>query len=277
MRCERMREKPLAENGTTVPREGETVHPGGQTVAPKKSRQKSAVSNGTQLLVGVKNTNAWARRCRDVLSEHLSDLGGEDNTSAAERSLIRRAAVLTTELEMLESQFALGGKADVAALDVYVRGAGGLRRLLQTVGIDRKTKPVEGVFSYIARKYPKTEEPPPSSTTEHDGEALMQPLISLSEAINDVTLLGGPFTAASFWTWRVVAKLIDGVRLTEPREIALFEACDRPRLLPTKPSRGASSYPALRSSGWERSFPSARVAVWRAALGSGLEGTHQRR
>ncbi len=53
---------------------GATVHPGGQTVTPKtKSRQRSAVTNGTQLLLGVKNTNAWARRCRDVIASHLSD------------------------------------------------------------------------------------------------------------------------------------------------------------------------------------------------------------
>jgi len=37
----------------------------------------------------------WVRRCKDVIAAHLSDLGGADNTSAAERSIIRRAAVLT--------------------------------------------------------------------------------------------------------------------------------------------------------------------------------------
>ncbi len=29
----------------------------------------------------------------------------------------------------------------------------------------------------------------------------------------------------SFWTWRVIAKLIDGIPLTEQREIDLFEQC----------------------------------------------------
>jgi hypothetical protein len=34
----------------------------------------------------------WVRRCRDIIAAHLSDMGGADNTSAAERSLIRRAS-----------------------------------------------------------------------------------------------------------------------------------------------------------------------------------------
>ena len=38
-------------------------------------------------------------------------------------------------------------------------------------------------------------------------------------------LFGGVLAAASFWTWRTVAKLIDGTPLTEPRELELFKAC----------------------------------------------------
>jgi hypothetical protein len=93
----------------------------------------------------------------------------------------------------------------------------------------------------------------------------MQPLISLSEAINDVTLLGGPFTAASFWTWRVIAKLLDGVRLTEPREIALFEACTG-RIYLRQSHRAVRRLILLcgRRAGKDR-FLSA-CAVWRAAL-----------
>ena len=64
---------------------------------PVPSRQRSRITNG-RLLPG-DNRGSWARRCRDLISEHLSDLGGEDNTSAAEQSLVRRAAVLTVELE----------------------------------------------------------------------------------------------------------------------------------------------------------------------------------
>jgi hypothetical protein len=35
----------------------------------------------------------------------------------------------------------------------------------------------------------------------------MKPAISLSQAMNDVNLLSGPFQAESFWTWKTVAEL----------------------------------------------------------------------
>jgi hypothetical protein len=78
-----------------------------------------------------------------VIAAHLSDLGGpEDNTSAAERSIVRRAAVLTTELERLEVKFALAGAAGAEDLDLYQRTAGNLRRLLEAVGLQRRAREV---------------------------------------------------------------------------------------------------------------------------------------
>ena len=54
--------------------------------------------------------------------EHVADLGGEDNTSAAERSIVRRIAVLTTELEMIETRFATAGNAATTSdIDLYIR------------------------------------------------------------------------------------------------------------------------------------------------------------
>ena len=51
---------------------------------------------------------------KDLIAAHLSDLGGEDNTVAAERSIIRRASVLTVELERLEAKFALAERRATA-------------------------------------------------------------------------------------------------------------------------------------------------------------------
>jgi hypothetical protein len=49
--------------------------------------------------------------------------------------------------------------------------------------------------------------------------------ITLSRSLVEPTLFGKIFAAPSFWTWRVIAKLIDGLPLTEQREVELFEAC----------------------------------------------------
>jgi len=115
---------------------------GRASVVRRKDRQKSRITNGSALLPGVDGRSPWVRRCKDIIAAHLSDLGGEDNTSAAERSLVRRASVLTTELERLEVKFALAGEADVDDLDLYQRTAGNLRRLLEAVGLQRRTRDV---------------------------------------------------------------------------------------------------------------------------------------
>ena len=123
-------------------------------VAPRKGR--SRVSNGNVLIAGVDQRSPWVRRCKDILREHVADLGGVDNCSAAERSIIRRAAVLTTELEQLETQFALAGQADAGQLEVYQRCANSLRRLLEAVGLQRRAKEVPSLSEYL-RSLPKHE------------------------------------------------------------------------------------------------------------------------
>jgi hypothetical protein len=62
---------------------------------------RSRITNGSELLPGIDGRSRWVLRSKDVLAAHLADLGG-DNISAAERSIIRRAAVLNTKLERFD-------------------------------------------------------------------------------------------------------------------------------------------------------------------------------
>ena len=89
------------------------------------------------------------------------------------------------------------------------------------------------------------------------------PAITLTRALSDPSLFGGTFGAPSFWTWKVVAKLIDGIPFAEPREIDLFYECTGRAKLPTKPVRRLFVL-AGRRAGKDR-FESA-VATWRSAL-----------
>lgn len=91
------------------------------------------------------------RRCRDLIELHTSDLGGTEAISEAERSIIRRASVITTELEQLERRFALAGQAAAQDLDLYQRTAGNLRRLLEAVGLQRRARPVQGLPVLLGR------------------------------------------------------------------------------------------------------------------------------
>src|ERR1700722_11160198 len=91
----------------------------------------------------------------------------------------------------------------------------------------------------------------------------MTPAITLTAAMSDPQLFGPVFRAPSFWTWKTVAKLIDGIPLTEQREIDLFTSCTGR----TDAMRGRVQqliFLCGRRSGKDR-FLSA-VAVWRAAL-----------
>jgi hypothetical protein len=119
----------------------QTSPPSRPAVARPKDPQKSRITNGA-LLPGIDGRSAWVRRCKDLLNDHLSDLGGELATSAAERSIVRRACVLTVELERLEKKFALAGEASVEDIDLYQRVANTLRRLLETVGLQRRSRDV---------------------------------------------------------------------------------------------------------------------------------------
>jgi len=89
------------------------------------------------------------RRAKEIIADHLSDLGGIDNCSAAERSIVRRASTLTVELERLEARFATAGEADTADLEVYQRCANSLRRLLEAVGLQRRSRDVTPSLSDI--------------------------------------------------------------------------------------------------------------------------------
>jgi hypothetical protein len=107
---------------------------------PQRSRQRSRVANGSALLPGIDGRSTWVRRAKEIIADHISDLGGIDNCSAAERSIVRRASTLTVELERLEAKFATAGEACTADLETYQRCANSLRRLLEAVGLRRRPR-----------------------------------------------------------------------------------------------------------------------------------------
>jgi hypothetical protein len=91
----------------------------------------------------------------------------------------------------------------------------------------------------------------------------MMPLSSLSQALSDPNLLGKPFQSPSFWTWKTVAKVIDGEPLREQREMELFQESTGRSRWPTAPVRRLIVLVGRR--GGKDRFMSG-VAVWRAAL-----------
>jgi hypothetical protein len=113
-------------------------------IALTQSRVQSAITNGRHLLAGVDARTGWMRRLRDLIAAHTSDLGGEDHISEAERRLIRRAGMLALQAEMMEQKWAIGaeGEAKREELETYQRLANTLRRLLESLGLQRRARDV---------------------------------------------------------------------------------------------------------------------------------------
>lgn len=117
-----------------------------QPAAPySPANNRSKITNGGALFAGatVDGRRSWSRRMRDLLALHISDAGGEDAVSAAEHSIIRRIAAVTIELELLEQRFATSESGATAVdLDLYLRAANSLRRMLEAVGLKRVARDV---------------------------------------------------------------------------------------------------------------------------------------
>jgi hypothetical protein len=81
----------------------------------------------------------WARRYRDLIAAHCQDLGGTDMLSEAQISLIKRASAIELELGQAEGKLSMGEEVD---LDAFTRAAGHLRRIFETLGLERKARDV---------------------------------------------------------------------------------------------------------------------------------------
>jgi len=107
-----------------------------ERAAARAKRPASAITSGRKLFFeGADPNSEFSRRFRDLAGHHVADLGGTGALSAAKLSLCRRAAALEVQCEALEARMSAGEEVD---LDRYGRAASHLRRILETLGIERK-------------------------------------------------------------------------------------------------------------------------------------------
>lgn len=97
-------------------------------------------SRSRPLLTGVDGRTVQARRLRDLIAAHTSELAHEP--SEAEASIIRRASALEVQLEQLEATWISQAPA-TADLEAYSRLSNTLRRHLAAIGLGTK-KPAHG-------------------------------------------------------------------------------------------------------------------------------------
>jgi hypothetical protein len=107
--------------------------------APRPRTLRSKVTNGTRLHAEADGRTLWSRRFRDLVLGHISDLGGRSILSEAQIALIKRAATLEVELERMEGKLSQGEHVD---LDKYGRATGNLRRVLESLGLERRPRDI---------------------------------------------------------------------------------------------------------------------------------------
>ena len=92
-------------------------------------------------------------RYRDVLGELVSDLGGDDLLSEAQRQLCRRATTLALQCEHWDAAAASGESVD---WDLYARTSGHLRRIFETIGLERRARVVSSpIVEHFRRRPPE--------------------------------------------------------------------------------------------------------------------------
>ena len=136
-------------SANTAPSLGASVGPLGRGAARPagRVRTRSRVTTGRKVFVEGDGNSRWARRYRDLIAAHCQDLGGADLLSEAQLSLIRRASAIELELEQAEGRLSMGEAVD---LDAFTRAAGHLRRLFETLGLERRQKDVLPLDEYLA-------------------------------------------------------------------------------------------------------------------------------
>jgi len=124
------------------------ITPGSRTDRARKKADQAAkngdqvpVKAGQNSLPDVDGRSAFARRKRALVGSFLSDLGGPEEVSTAERILADKAATLTLQLQGLEARMEEGDTTHTT-LDLYGRGVGHLNRVLKTMGIKRRARDV---------------------------------------------------------------------------------------------------------------------------------------
>jgi hypothetical protein len=92
-------------------------------------------------------------------------MGGEENVSEVQKQLVSKFATIALQLEVMEAAAIDGNEIDV---DLFGRAAGHLRRIAETLGIERRQRDVSPTLEEIADEIAAEEEAAAQRDAEHE-------------------------------------------------------------------------------------------------------------
>jgi hypothetical protein len=105
------------------------------------------ISNGSSPFLGdVDRRSLQARRHVDLLEDMIADLGGAENCTVAQIEVVRRAAGLGAFCDRCEAAMA---REEEVEFDRYLAACNSLRRLLVTLGLERRARDVTNLSDYL--------------------------------------------------------------------------------------------------------------------------------
>jgi hypothetical protein len=105
----------------------------------ERSKGRSRITNGHEVLPDVDGRRLIARRYRDIIEAIIIDQGGIDRCSESRKQLIRRFAAAAVIAEQMESRLANG---ETISITEHAQLASTLVRIAQRLGINRRFKDI---------------------------------------------------------------------------------------------------------------------------------------
>lgn len=102
-----------------------------------KPQAGTRVGNGKDILAGLDHRSVVMRRYREILSQLVTDMGGDP--SEAKSIIAKRSATLAVWCEQAEATMAEGGDINIGE---FTTATNALRRLLVDIGLERKAKDI---------------------------------------------------------------------------------------------------------------------------------------
>lgn len=109
---------------------------------PECFRHKVTTGKSLFVLSEVDGRSAIARRFRDLIEVWSENLGGMEHLSEAQRQLVRRAASISLQSEVVEAEMAMGRTFDIMQ---YLALSNGLTRICTVLGLQIVPKPAKDI------------------------------------------------------------------------------------------------------------------------------------